>query len=75
MCYFLDEFPRLNTPKSGFLSAFEYFWNSWGTPKDNLILTICGSAASCTAGVPADPKLISFITRRRIKFRIPILPN
>jgi AAA+ ATPase superfamily predicted ATPase len=43
---FLDEFPWLNTPKSGFLSAFEYFWNSWGTKKDNLILIICGSAAS-----------------------------
>ncbi|SFD60312.1 hypothetical protein SAMN05518672_102575 [Chitinophaga sp. CF118] len=43
---FLDEFPWLNTPKSGFLAAFEYFWNSWGTKQDNLILTICGSAAS-----------------------------
>ncbi|WP_089814572.1 AAA family ATPase [Chitinophaga sp. YR627] len=43
---FLDEFPWLNTPKSGFLSAFEYFWNSWGTKQDNLVLTICGSAAS-----------------------------
>ncbi|OMP75303.1 ATP-binding protein [[Flexibacter] sp. ATCC 35208] len=43
---FLDEFPWLNTPKSGFLSAFEYFWNSWGTKQDNLILIICGSAAS-----------------------------
>lgn len=43
---FLDEFPWLNTPKSGFLSAFSYFWNSWGTRQDNLVLTICGSAAS-----------------------------
>lgn len=43
---FLDEFPWLSTPKSGFLTAFEYFWNSWGTKQDNLILTICGSAAS-----------------------------
>ncbi|SMC48524.1 hypothetical protein SAMN04488524_0778 [Pedobacter africanus] len=43
---FLDEFPWLNTVKSGFLSAFEYFWNSWGTKQDNLILAICGSAAS-----------------------------
>jgi len=43
---FLDEFPWLNTPKSGFLSAFEYFWNNWGTKQDNLVLAICGSAAS-----------------------------
>ena len=27
---FLDEFPWLNTHKSGFLSAFDHWWNSWG---------------------------------------------
>ncbi len=43
---FLDEFPWLNSNRSGFLPAFEYFWNSWGTKQDNLILAICGSAAS-----------------------------
>ncbi|QEC78726.1 AAA family ATPase [Mucilaginibacter ginsenosidivorax] len=43
---FLDEFPWLSSPKSGFLSAFEFFWNSWGTKQNNLIVTICGSAAS-----------------------------
>lgn len=43
---FLDEFPWLSSAKSGFLPAFEYFWNSWGTKQNNLILTICGSAAS-----------------------------
>lgn len=43
---FLDEFPWLNTPKSGFLAAFEYFWNSWGSKQRNLVLAICGSAAS-----------------------------
>lgn len=43
---FLDEFPWLSGRKSGFLQAFEYFWNSWGTRQDNLILVICGSAAS-----------------------------
>jgi AAA+ ATPase superfamily predicted ATPase len=43
---FFDEFPWLSAPKSGFLSAFEYFWNSWGSKQENLIVAICGSAAS-----------------------------
>jgi len=43
---FFDEFPWLSSPKSGFLSAFEYFWNSWGSKQENLIVAICGSAAS-----------------------------
>lgn len=43
---FFDEFPWLSSAKSGFMSAFEYFWNSWGTKQPNLIVTICGSAAS-----------------------------
>ncbi len=43
---FLDEFPWLDSSRSGFLPAFEYFWNTWGTKQDNLVLAICGSAAS-----------------------------
>ena len=43
---FLDEFPWLSSAKSGFLPAFEFFWNSWGTKQNNLIFIICGSAAS-----------------------------
>lgn len=43
---FLDEFPWLSSAKSGFLPAFEYFWNSWASRQDNLIVVICGSAAS-----------------------------
>ena len=43
---FFDEFPWLSSAKSGFMSAFEYFWNSWATKQTNLIVTICGSAAS-----------------------------
>jgi len=42
---FFDELPWLATHKSGFLSAFGYFWNSWAV-KQNLVLVICGSAAS-----------------------------
>ncbi|MFD2966680.1 AAA family ATPase [Sphingobacterium bambusae] len=43
---FFDEFPWLSSARSGFLSAFEYFWNSWASRQDNLIVVICGSAAS-----------------------------
>ncbi|WP_129715194.1 ATP-binding protein [Pedobacter sp. SYP-B3415] len=43
---FLDEFPWLNARKSGFLSAFEFFWNNWASQQPNLIIVICGSAAS-----------------------------
>lgn len=43
---FFDELPWLNTPKSGFISALEHFWNSFGSKQSNLILVVCGSAAS-----------------------------
>jgi AAA+ ATPase superfamily predicted ATPase len=43
---FLDEFPWLDSRKSGFLSAFEHFWNTWASHQANLIVVICGSAAS-----------------------------
>jgi len=43
---FLDEFPWLNTHKSGFLAAFDHWWNSWGNIQSNLVVVICGSAAS-----------------------------
>ena len=43
---FLDEFPWINTKRSGFLQAFENFWNSWACKQNNLIIVICGSAAS-----------------------------
>ncbi len=43
---FLDEFPWFDTAKSGFLSAFDHFWNSWASRRSNLVVVICGSAAS-----------------------------
>jgi uncharacterized protein len=43
---FLDEFPWLSTHKSGFLPAFDHWWNSWGNTQSNLVVVICGSAAS-----------------------------
>jgi uncharacterized protein len=43
---FIDELPWLDQPKSGFLSAFEYFWNQHGSKMKHLLLITCGSAAS-----------------------------
>jgi uncharacterized protein len=43
---FLDEFPWIDSPKSNFLSSFDYFWNDWASRKSNLKVVICGSAAS-----------------------------
>lgn len=43
---FLDEFPWLDSRRSGFLSAFEHFWNSWASRQVHLLFVICGSAAS-----------------------------
>jgi uncharacterized protein len=43
---FIDEFPWLDNKKSGFLAAFDHFWNSWAVKQDDLVVVICGSAAS-----------------------------
>jgi uncharacterized protein len=43
---FLDEFPWLDNKKSGFLAAFDHFWNNWASRQRNLMVVICGSAAS-----------------------------
>lgn len=43
---FFDEFPWLNSRKSGFLEAFDHFWNTWASRQAHLIVVICGSAAS-----------------------------
>ena len=43
---FLDELPWMDTPKSDFKSALDYFWNSWGSSQEDLLLIVCGSATS-----------------------------
>lgn len=43
---FFDEVPWIDRPKSGFLGALSYFWNSFCTKRNDIILIICGSAAS-----------------------------
>ena len=43
---FLDELPWMDTPKSGFLTALEAFWNNWACHRHNIMLIVCGSASS-----------------------------
>ncbi len=43
---FIDELPWLDTSRSGFLRAFEGFWNNWGCHRKNLMVVVCGSANS-----------------------------
>ena len=43
---FFDELPWLDTPQSGFLPAFEHFWNDFGCSMNNLVFIVCGSATS-----------------------------
>lgn len=43
---FIDELPWLDTPRSGFVTALEHFWNGWGAGQQNLMLIVCGSATS-----------------------------
>lgn len=43
---FFDELPWLDTRNSGFLSALEHFWNHWASARNDILLIVCGSAAS-----------------------------
>ena len=43
---FFDEMPWLDNRKSGFLQAFDYFWNSWASSNKDILFIGCGSATS-----------------------------
>jgi hypothetical protein len=47
---FIDELPWLDTPQSYFISALEHFWNSWASARSDIMLVVCGSAASWMIG-------------------------
>jgi AAA+ ATPase superfamily predicted ATPase len=42
---FIDELPWMYTPKSDFLTGFGYFWNSYASD-NNVLVVICGSATA-----------------------------
>ena len=43
---FIDEMPWLDTRNSDFLTAFDYFWNSWASADPEILFIGCGSATS-----------------------------
>jgi len=43
---FIDEMPWMDTHKSSFVSALEWFWNSYASAQKDLILIACGSAST-----------------------------
>ena len=43
---FFDEMPWMDTPRSGFLTALEHFWNAWASARKDIVLIVCGSATS-----------------------------
>jgi uncharacterized protein len=43
---FIDELPWFDTTNSGFIQALEHFWNSWASARKDVLLIVCGSAAS-----------------------------
>ena len=43
---FIDELPWLDTRNAHFVQALEHFWNSWANIRSDILLIVCGSAAS-----------------------------
>lgn len=43
---FFDEMPWIDSRNSDFTSALEYFWNSWVSGRDDIVLIACGSASA-----------------------------
>ncbi len=43
---FLDEMPWMATAKSDFKTALDLFWNGWASSASDILLIVCGSAAS-----------------------------
>ena len=43
---FIDELPWMDTLRSGFVNALEFFWNGWASARKDVVLIVCGSATS-----------------------------
>lgn len=43
---FIDELPWFDTAHAKFINALEHFWNSWASSRKDVLLIVCGSAAS-----------------------------
>lgn len=43
---FFDEIQWLDTPRAGFMTGLEAFWNGWACHRPNLMMIVCGSSSS-----------------------------
>jgi len=43
---FLDEISWMSTTRSDFLTGLDYYWNRWASSRKDILLIVCGSAAS-----------------------------
>lgn len=43
---FIDELSWMDTSRSGLVTALEWFWNSWASARDDIVLVVCASATS-----------------------------
>ena len=43
---FFDEMPWIDSPRSAFVDALEYFWNAWAAQRNDILFIACGSATS-----------------------------
>ena len=43
---YIDEFPWFCGQRSEFLPVFEHFWNNFCAKRNNMVVVVCGSAAS-----------------------------
>ena len=44
--FFFDEMPWFDTHRSGFLPAFEWFWNDYASTVHIIVFIVCGSATA-----------------------------
>ena len=43
---FLDELSWMDTAKSDFMAALEFFWNGWASARKDIVLVVCASSTS-----------------------------
>ena len=68
---FIDEMPWMDRPNANFLSALENFWNAWASARKDVLLIVCGSAASWMLKRVVHNKEG---LHNRVTYRIPLLP-
>ena len=63
--------PWMDRPNANFLSALENFWNAWASARKDILLIVCGSAASWVLKRVVHNKEG---LHNRVSYRIPLLP-